>query len=258
MNGYTIFTHSLRQVVGNIGMAVRVSWWFWLMLVILLFGYGVLVGVSNSMFVAVILGVALFVFILWGVSLIAVAWHRYILLEERPGGVTPYRPDLDVWGYFWNMLGIAIITIIIVLALSLLFALVMGGIDILQAISSTEPSFSNILIQFLFTVISTVIYLRMALVLPGVALQAGMTLGHAWRESKPYTGSIIVLAITLALLNILAMAVLGGAMVAFADSPGAVFVVSLAVLAFQWFYFMLNISVLSTLFGHIVQKREVY
>jgi hypothetical protein len=34
--------------------------------------------------------------------------------------------------------------------------------------------------------------------------------------------------------------------------------VSFASLAFQWFYFMLNISILSTLYGHIVQKREVY
>jgi len=54
------------------------------------------------------------------------------------------------------------------------------------------------------------------------------------------------------------MLVYAGALSAVAGSNGASFLVTVLGLGFQWFYFMLNISVLSTLYGHIIEKREVY
>jgi len=100
--------------------------------------------------------------------------------------------------------------------------------------------------------IVAVLYLRMALVLPAVALNDRLTIGQAWQETSGQTGPIIVLALALASINMVVPMVISFAF-------GDLVWINFALMGlYQWFYFMLGISILSTLYGHIVQKREVY
>ncbi len=260
MNGLTIFLHSFRQVTGNLGMAVRVSGGFWLLTVVAGFVYGFIVALTNSTFLAFIFGVAFLVFLVWGISLVAVVWHRYVLLEEQPNGFLPYRKGLRVWSYFWYGVGIILIVLLLLLVLFFVATLFMEPRDILRAFDQMQMSLVplDIALRFIVGLLASLVYLRLALILPAVALDESLTIGGSWAESKPYTGAIIVLAFVLALVN-------GGitlfsniVLISAQGSAALSLIVSLATLAFQWFYFMLNISILSTLYGHIVQKREVY
>ncbi len=260
MNGLTILAHSFRQVTGNLGMASRISGGFWILLLGASFAYGLIAGLSQSMFLSILFGIALIIFLVWGISLVAVVWHRFILLEELPSGFLPYREGLRVWPYFWYGIGIAIIVILALLALLFASTIVMDAEDMLAAFGQNTNSVAlkDIALRFVVGLLASLIYLRLALILPAVALEEQMTLGDSWGETKGFSFAILVIAVMLALLNSGGAIFYGVAVMSVHNSPALLMLVSIAFLLFQWFYFMLNISVLSTLYGHIVQKREVY
>jgi len=260
MNGLTIFSHSVRQVLGNLGIALRTSIGVFLALIAAGFIFGLLFALSGSPVLGFFLGIGLLVFIIWGVSLIAVVWHRFILLEERPSGFIPTRPELRIWSYFWYGVAIALIVLAVFLVLFFVARLFVDSEVILAAFDPEQVSLAprDIALRFIVGIISSVIYLRLALMLPAVALNERFSLVESWQETKPFFGAVIVVSLALSLLNGVVMFGLGMALFFVAGSGALIFVVSVLILAFNWFYFMLNISILSTLYGHIVQKREVY
>jgi len=260
MNGLKIFSHSFRQVSGNLNMALRVSGGFWLLMMAASFVLGLIIALTQSAFLAGILGIAVVVFLVWGISMVAVVWHRYILLEELPSGFLPAKPGLRIWPYFWYGLAIAFF---VVLTLAILYFAATITVDpriIYHAFDQTVVANgpSDIAVRFAVGLVSSIIYLRLALILPAVALDESLTLGESWSETKPFAGSIIILAILLSVLNGGATYVFEVARLSVFGSGALLLIVTLVTLAFQWFYFMLNISILSTLYGHIVQKREVH
>ena len=272
MNGINIFNHSVRQITGNLGMAIRVSWWFVAFVILAVVALYLLapddlllalnkspeyiaenLSMSGSGVLLLSLAViAAVVVSLWSISLIAIVWHRYILLEENPVGTIPYNKDFRVGRYFWYGVGISLLAGIV--------AMVVGGFLIMifgpSAMQSTSGAGAllGLLGVLIVGLIVTVLYLRMALILPAVALEEGLSLGKAWEASKGYTSAIAGAAVMLTILNMVAGFVLG--FLPDIGIPGLL--VSALELAYNWFYFMLNISILSTLYGHIVQKREVY
>ncbi len=271
MNGLTILSHSFRQVSGNLGMAIKISGW---LVLIASIGGGLMLWAAPDWLTAamdqnaegmmdavdfsgsnvgVVMGlfIAAMVFLFWGVTLVAIAWHRYILLEEVPQGLVPYRKEFQVGRYFWLGIGISLLATLVVGLVSVILGMIVGPF---VASTTTGQGVGGIsfFMSLLMGVILAVIYLRMALVLPAVALGGQLTIGQAWTQTSGYTGAIFVLALALAFINavvpIVITLVLGE----------LVWINMAAVVLYQWFYFMLSISVLSTLYGHIVQKREVY
>ena len=263
MNGLAIFSHSFRQVSGNLGMAIKVSGWLVAVVIILFTGLsqtGTLAGLEvngpnvGQMAIGgslVILAGAVFLF--WGVSVVAIAWHRYILLEEIPRGVIPYRADFRVGRYFWYGVGISLLAVLAVAIVSGILGVVVGPffMESMQEPTGGLSTGAFVLGLFVGTIV-VVLYLRMALVLPAVALEEGLTIGQAWATTSGHTAAIVVLALILSLINSVVPMVIS---IAMADLPLLNVVLNGL---YQWFYFMLSISVLSTLYGHIVQKREVY
>lgn len=279
MIGLTIFTHSLRQVLGNIGMAVRVSGWLllvWAVLGIAL-NYGApdwlvlaLQGVPVSpedvpeigaagLLLFVVGIIAVVVLFCWGISVVAIAWHRYILLEEYPTGFIPYRSGFKIGRYFWVGVGISLLAALIVGFVTGILGMVFGPFFASSlASTATADSLSllgsSLLIGLALGLIVAVIYLRMALTLPAIALDEGMTIGKAWEATSGYTPAIFVLALVLAFINVVVSL---GLEMALGGAESDWFYMAVSGL-YQWFFFMLNISVLSTLYGYIVQKREIF
>jgi hypothetical protein len=259
-NGMTIFLHSWRQVVGNLGMAVRASGGVWL----LLFGAGVVLTLaailSGSQFLAALFMITFVVMAVWGVSLVAVVWHRYILLEEPPAGFVPMRDGMNIWPYFWSGIGITFIGSLVLMLLYFLATLFVEPSWIQQAFFAQPVSMqpAHILMRWAVGMLVTVIYLRLALALPAIALDKKLSFAASWQSTKPYFGAIVNVSFILSLFNAVVMLVYGAALDAVAGSAGVRMVVVVLGLGFQWFYFMLNISILSTLYGHIIEKREVY
>jgi len=277
MNGLTILAHSFRQVSGNLGMAIKVSGWLVVVYVIISFALlnmapdflqaalnqdadgltraaEAMDGNGGLFFLSFL---AALVFLIWSVSLIAIVWHRYILLEEMPRGIIPYRKGLRVFRYFWFGFVISLLAGVVFVILGIISGIIFGPFlegalpNGAQGLSA-GLSVTTFLIGLLIGLIVFVVYLRMALILPAVALDERLTIGQAWGETSGFTGAIIVLALALSFISAVVPMVIT---FAFGSMPWVDTVLSGL---FQWFYFMLNISVLSTLYGHIVQKREVY
>lgn len=264
MVGITIFLHSLRQVTGNIKMAIRVSWW--LIAVLLVEAWFVLSGGSSiilgSEFFALLFAVANFIFIIWSFSLIAVVWHRYILLEEIPKGIIPYQQGMNIWPYFWAGVVIALIMLLV----GFLVALVLGVFFLAGATS-------GILIGLVVGFAMTLVFYRIALVLPAVALDKKIRIADAFDATRgfvmPITGLVgaavafnfatnYVLNKVFGLQSDTQLAIMTEQGLVFAGGAENAMVYLVISGLLQWFVFMLNISILTTLYGYLVEKRKIF
>ncbi len=264
MLGINIFLHSLRQVTGNIGMAVRVSLWF-----VILVAIGT-VGMFSAVFadpnqpsfdgVATLLGFGFAIFFVWGGSLIAVVWHRYILLEEVPQSAIPYRSGLNIWTYFWYTFGIAIILVVVTMILTMVLGLI---------IFPNTPLKSAIFSIILGSVL-VVLFYRLALILPAVAIDKKLSLADAMHATRSAMGPILVLAVVVVIFNTILSQIVGflfngdqaNAMlriendqIIYTEISGMGILYFIANGLVQWFSLMLSVSILSTLYGHFVEKR---
>jgi len=266
MLGVQIFLHSLQQVTGNIGMAVKVSWWY--VLVLVAGSYTVILMVfSNSSQseiggMAVLLIFALLIFVIWGASLIAVVWHRFILLEEIPKAGIPYRPGLNIWTYFWYGVGVAIVLMVV----GMVSGMVLG------IVFRPDTTVKAIIFTLIISSIVVILFYRMALILPAVAINTKLGLGDAMQATRSALGPILVLAVAVVIFSTVLSEIVGFVFGGFTDGPmisivnervvfsgitGSGVIFSLADAAVQWFSFMLGISILSTLYGHFIEKRNL-
>ena len=134
MKGLRIFTHSVKLVFDNFGMALRISGVLYLgggllMFLAIVAGYVRLEQAGLAGKAApwgwLILGVAIFSFcFLW----IAVAWHRYILLNEVPTGLVPRFNGGAMLAYFGRglLIGIAILLSVLVAAVAATIMIVLA------------------------------------------------------------------------------------------------------------------------------------
>lgn len=170
---------------------------------------------------------------------IAVAWHRFVLLEEYPG-LIPAVTDRPIWPYVWRTLGLGVLLFVIILFLSVILGIVVP----------LMPSAALGLVAFLIGTVVTYVWLRSALILPAVAVGEDLTLRDAWTASAPQARAISGAAAILVALNLL-VGLVQSAIV----SPGPVGIgISLAV---TWVTLMVGTSILTTLYGHLIQNRPL-
>lgn len=189
----------------------------------------------NGVLAILFIGVVMMFAFAW----VAVAWHRFVLLEEYPGIVPPVtgRP---IWPYVWKTLGIGIL-----LFLAATFLSIIGG----MVLSLTGGAALG-LFTFAVGTILTHAWLRSALILPAVAVGEDLTLREAWAVSAPASRVILGVALILVGLNMLA-----GLVQQALVPPGLAGVaVSLAI---GWITLMVGTSILTTLYGHLVQNRPL-
>jgi len=254
MNGLDIVRHGVDMLLRNLGPALRVSVGPFLLatLVVIVLGalgFGALAldpsaasleGGAGLALGGLLSSLVLLVVILFAVSWIAVAWHRYILKEEAPGLLPPLRADL-VWPYLGRSILIALILIVVAIPLGLVFGLVVGASGSVAAAS---------LVGLLMALVLGWVGTRLSLVLPARAVERSMTFGESWAITAPASGAIFLVVLILALISIVLSSLLT---LILGDNIFS----GLLSLALQWFTTMLGLSVLTTLYGHLVEHRPL-
>lgn len=253
MTGISIFLHSIRMVLGNLGPALRIGvlpllvmaaagWMFASNFTAPPEGGAPTIpdaGAFGSGLVAMVVQILVS---LW----IAVAWHRYILLEEEPGAFAPGWNGTAIWAYFKAALIVGILMILLAIPLMMLAGFLampsMGA-------SGGEPGLIAGLVFFLLVGIPlTWVGYRLGPVLAGAAIGQGQTLAEAWRATARGAVDLLVLAAVSVLalwLPVMVVSVL----------PGVLAVVLNAVI--NWASVMVGVGIITTIFGHYVQGRAL-
>jgi hypothetical protein len=242
--GVRIFLHSIGLVFNQMGGALRISGVLYLIYVLVFLIALPLADVDAKItwqsIVALFLTILIYIWI-------AVAWHRFILIDERPGGPVPLLNGERMLAY----LGRTLQTAIIVGAAAILG---IGGSVFIFAFVTMIPTIGPIISLIGMLVVLALILLigyRLAPLLPGAAIGRPVRIGEAWAATRGATGPILVVAIASAL----------GAMVI--DFPaqlllhvqGGPMLSSAWLFVTNWVKLMVGVSILTTIYGVYVEKR---
>lgn len=258
MKSVAIFRHALRQVFGNARAMVRLTLLLAVVPLLMILGLGLgpyLDGTAQlpvehwpwpQIILVVIAGV---VASLW----LAVGWHRYILLEEMPPGITPRWDGGRILAYLWA----SIIAGAIMLLIGLVIGFV-GGIVVAILGASTvsgAPSTGQVLLfmalgaLFIAAPIIALFY-RVASIMPAAAIGKQLTLSEAWGATSGAFGAFYALALIQFAISLLLDQV--GTLFP-AESIGA----SVWFFLVQWVNLILGLSILTTIYGHYIERREL-
>lgn len=249
MDGWRIFKHSVNLVINNLEAAFRLS--------IVLYVIQSLYAISSFLNPPKVIeqdGMTLpvlspdvvgqnliFGFLAVLASLwIAVAWHRYVLLNEAPTGWLPKFHGGPVLGYLGRSILIGLLIMVAVVV-----ALIPVGIIVVGL-----PALVNV-VWIPVVGVAAYLFFRLGIMLPATAMGAPMNLGAAWQATRGHSATILTLA---------------GLVVAFSivielpsmlnNDPGSVINLIYA-LVMNWFATIIGISVLTTLYGHIIEGRGI-
>jgi hypothetical protein len=252
--GINLFMHSVRLVLGDWRNAVKVTGVLYLIYAIpaLLLGLlfpapsasanpeaalGAMAGFAPA---GILVGLLALVMVVW----LAVAWHRYILLQEIPAGPLPAFNQSRILAY----IGFSILLGLILFAVSIVVGLVLSPLLFLG------PIVFGIVASIVVIAIALVVDYRFGLVLPAKALGQPLTFGEAWRATAGQTGTILVLAVVSALAAVvidIPAAILG-------LLPGIGTILALIwTLATGWVKAVVGVSILTTLYGVYIEKRSI-
>jgi hypothetical protein len=251
--GINLFVHSVRLVLADWRNALKITGVLYLICAI----PGVIVSIlypvpSNpEQFAAaagnfagpgIVSALLYLVAFLW----MAVAWHRYVLLDEFPSGLLPEFNGSRMLSYFLYSLLIGIIgfaasfVIIAILGMFLAVAAGMIGFGLIIAIVSLA--------------IMLIVSYRLGPILPATAVGKPITLGQAWTATNGANGAIIVLALVSAICAIVID--LPAALFSAAGPVGG-FLALLWTLGTGWVKLIVGISILTTIYGHYVEGRAI-
>lgn len=265
--GWKLVRHAFAMVFGNFGHALRASVGPFLMLAAMFVALFFLASDALTILQATATnpteistefqsaqGTLIFVMLVFSFayffafSWLAVLWHRFILLEEYPNWhpVLSGRPVLQY-------LGKTVLAFLILFAL-LFFAmlLVTGVTTVLNMILPAGlAALFMIVITLGVVVLGAVTWFRLAIVLPGTAIGQPMSFSEAWSKTNDVSGAIFVAMLILALMNI----GVGLVLMPLLSVLGPVGIVSQ--FAIQWISILISASMLTTLYGHVIEGRDL-
>lgn len=176
---------------------------------------------------------------------VAVAWHRYVLLAEYPASVLPRFHGGRVLAYFgWSLvLGVVLFALPGAVIALLAWAATGGAIE--------EPSAAVVLPIVLAALVLVWVSMRLSLVLPAAAIGERLGLRDSWQATRPIALGIIGLfALTIGF----AMLLMVGVMVLYYTLP---MTGQIAAAIVQWIMMLLQLSILTTLYGVYVERRSL-
>ncbi len=180
-----------------------------------------------------------------GVYWITVAWHRFVILEEKPAGILPKLHLGCIWGYLWRLVVLSFaIGIVIGLPLAILSNVVGGGgqINIADYSEALKSGPVAVIINMVGTAAFAYVFIRYSPFLVAAAIGQPIK-ASTGRESTYWARkAIFVLAIGYAVMSLLSSFIGGGLSTGFWPIDLAI------VLVLQWVGFMFTISLLTTIY----------
>lgn len=188
-----------------------------------------------------------FLIVLFVSGWVAVSWHRYVLREEYPG-ILPSLADKPIWAYVGRNLVLSLVLILIAIPLG--FVLGLAVFPVASGLSSDGAMIASVGLVLVLATILFWMYLRWGLVLPAIAVGRPMTMSDSWNATKPLSGAIFIAILILVALNLVVSLVVGLVL-------GDNIVSAIISLVIDWISLMIGISILTTLYGHIVEGRTI-
>ncbi len=259
--GYRMLRHVVRQVFGNIGQAARLTLLLTFLPMALMLLYFLNAGVDLSMMGSMPNGGtmgpgamtqenagAAFLVVLAGVVIsgitycwAAVGWHRFVLLEEYGHGVLPAWHGSLVMSYIGRVILIGIVVFLIA---------IVSGIALGAVMFAVRSAILLTVIATAWTMGLSWVITRIGLILPAAALGRPMSIKESWEATKPVSGDLLVpvffIALAVTVANQIVAALFAGSALA---------MIPLAIL--YWLQVLLNLSLMTTLFGTQVEGRPL-
>ncbi len=254
MLGWKIFLHSFRMVFGNLRQVLQIAVGPAIAATLVILGFLLVLGIpagalnmsaselptgvavgSIGLFTAVMV-VVMIATMLW----IAVSWHRYILLEEYPAGLFPkFRFD-RVLAY----LGTAIL-------LGILIAIGFLPMPLVFFILGEELVGVSIILLFFYSLFMLVAFYRLSIVLPASAIGKPIKFREAWNRTPGNGGAFLVLALVMFVFQALVQTLIY--LLGVIPVLGALASTFFGALIWP----MINVSILTTMYGVFVEGREL-
>jgi hypothetical protein len=252
MLAWQIVRHSFMLLFGNLGDALKVS--VGPVLCVVVFGFLTILIIGGSAdqmvfdlttgTIAAPLALGLLMLVLAVVlasAWIAVAWHRFILLAEYPG-LMPAIADRPIMTYAVRSFLLGLVMI-----LALVPAVIATGI-LAQVFGPDIPAVM-FLLGFALGVYFSFFWLRIAIILPAIAIGKTMTLSQAWAATSPLSSAILGASAILVALNFGVSGIVG------ALSGGVIAII--IEIAVNWVTLMIGTSILTTIYGNAVEGRPL-
>ena len=257
--GYQLLRHVVQQVFGNLKQAAQLTLALFLMPLVAFVMLGGGAAAAGELPTAgMVLGLLLVAIIsvvayCWA----AVAWHRYVLLEEIGRGVLPAWRGDRIAAYFGRAFKVGL-----VLALATFGALFVMFILAFALQSAVVALFFGIGLVFGFSWLAT----RIGLVLPAAAVGERMTIGESWAATRPVSSQIllplIVIALVAGLVQQANLLLLGQTV----NVDGFGMMQGQRVLTLPghivqgivtWLQLLVNLALMTTLYGNLVEGRQL-
>lgn len=178
-----------------------------------------------------------------GYALMAILWHRHVLLSGMDRGQV-MRPNAGILaGYILKAITLGLVQFVA----SIPIVLGMGALITLGGGSAAAIALSGLLGSLAFIWIA----LRLSLILPAAALGERMTILDSWEASAQASGTMFWVAALLTGLNWAAYSLVSTLIPGM--SPGALIVQTL----FYILEGLVFVSVLTTFYGHLVEGRSL-
>ena len=259
--GYQLLRHIVQQVFGNLRQAAQLTLPLFLLpfIAFLLLiggrldpqaveppGGGVLLG----LLAVVVLGVAVYC---WA----AVAWHRYVLLEEFDGGLFPRWRGDRVRAYLGRIFVVGLIVILAAIGASIVIGIV---------VAATQSMGMAVLLGIGLVFGISWLAARIDLVLPAAALGERMTVGESWAATRPVSSQIllplVVVTLVVGVLQQIVLLVLGSPATVetfgAAQDPRVLSLPGQIVNAvISWLQVLLNLALMTTLYGNLIEGRQL-
>ncbi len=274
--GYKIFSLCLRQVLNNWLMTLRIGW-FWLLTVFLVgFAFGLLGWISGGMNMAgrsgvlstislLVVFVAMFTVIIIATSTIAIAWHRFILLDETPENFYVLHREWPIGKYFWTSFKIILLIMLMAIPAILILSFIAGsfmgsslGPSVRGGMGMPEITLTSLLLSLLLTTLLSWVFLRVGAVLPAIAVGKNLSLREAFRLTGAISGSLFVAAFFVAVVSLLPNTL--ELLLKLSVGPGSflsMLVAPVLAAVFHWISFFVSIGILTVVYGHLVEDRPI-
>lgn len=244
--GLRIFMHSVNLVLNQLNGALRISGVLYIasLLVSVLGFFLFMQNVTPSSappWQSIIIGIVVGFLYLW----IAVAWHRFVLLDEMPQSLLPLFHGDRMAAYFGRTVVLFLVIFLIVIVVSFLNAFIIAA--------TAGSPIALILTTLIVVFIALLISYRLAPMFPAAAIGRALGLREAWQATSGANGTILVLA----LISALASVIVDLPAFLLQGLPGGAIIAFLWTAVTSWFKLLIGVSILTTLYGVYVEKRAI-